>query len=114
MTTSTITDSLFEVYQDTYLAIRREYGHPDEPVLYRGRCYLETLPPKSWNQETYAAYFDKVMRLNGWHEAARKYGARRRKTEADRAGYLRVCDRFAVSGHDLRFEGEPQQAALFA
>lgn len=113
MTTSTITGSLFGIYQDAYLAIRRRYDHPDEPVLYRGQRYLETVPPQSWSKDTYTAYFGEVMRLSGWYEAAWRYAARRRKTEADRAEYLRACDHFAVAGHDLRFEGEPQQGGLW-
>lgn len=104
---------LTTIYRDTYLAIREKYQHPDEPVLYMGRRYLETLPPKGWSKDTYAAYFGEVMRLNGWYRAALRYAARKRKTEADRAEYLAACEQFSVAGHELRFQGEPAQTALW-
>lgn len=102
---------LFSVYKDTYLDIRAKYEHPDEPVLYRGKYYCETLPPKGWDRATYDAYFDEATRLHGWYHAARKYAAKRRKTEGDRVAYLQTCDRFNIAGHDLRFAGEPAHAA---
>lgn len=103
---------LFETYQDTYLGIRAKYGHPDEPILYRGWIYEETLPPKGWDKATYAAYFDEVTRLGGWYLAALTYAAKKRKKPEDRAAYLEACDRFAVAGHDLKFAGEPAQTTL--
>jgi hypothetical protein len=33
--------------------------------------------------------------------------ARRRKTAADRDGYIKACEEFGVAGQDLRFVGEP-------
>ena len=101
---------LFEIYQDTYLAIRDKYEHPDEPVLYMGKVYCETLPPKGWTKETYGAYLDEVTRLANWHKAAIRYGAKRRKTAQDREVYIAACDQYAVAGHDLRFQGEPDLA----
>jgi hypothetical protein len=106
-----VTD-LFTIYQEAYLAIRRKYGHPDEPVLYRGRVYCETLPPKGWEPSVYSAYFGEVTRLADWYRAAREYGAIRRKRPDDRTKYLQACDQFNVAGHDLRFEGEPAQMSL--
>jgi hypothetical protein len=103
---------LFSTYQDTYLAIRARYGHPDAPVLYMGKVYCETLPPKVWDRATHASYFDEVSRLTGWYLEARRYAAKRRKTTADRAAYLATCDRFSIAGHDLLFAGEPAQTAL--
>lgn len=99
---------LLDIYRDAYLDIRTKYQHPDEPVLYLGRFYCEALPPGAWTRETYSAYFDEVSRLNGWYRAANRYGAKRRKTPEDRAAYLRACDEYAVAGHDLRFQGEPE------
>jgi len=104
-----VTD-LFKIYQDTYLAIRDKYEHPDEPVLYMGKTYCETVPPKGWTRETYSAYFAEVTRLNDWHQAATRYGAKRRKTTQDRAAYIAACDQYGVAGHDLRFAGEPDLA----
>jgi hypothetical protein len=110
------TPDLFTLYQDTYLAIRAKHEHPDEPVLYCGWVYCETLPPKGWDRARYAAYFDEVTRLAGWYCVARKYAARRRKTGADRASYTEACERFGVAGQGLRFAGEPAlvQEGLFA
>jgi len=101
-----VTD-LFTIYQDTYLAICAKYEHPDEPILYGGKTYCETLPPKGWSRETYSAYFADVMALDGWYRDARRYAAKRRKTAQDRATYIAACDRHGVAGHDLRFAGEP-------
>ncbi|MDL4815481.1 hypothetical protein [Actinomadura opuntiae] len=106
-------NDLRTIYEDTYLAIRAKYGHPDEPVSYRGRLgAVETLPPKDWSKTKYAAYFDEVMRLGRWFKAASKYAAKKRKTHADRTAYLEACDRYGVAGHDLLFAGEPAQTAL--
>lgn len=101
---------LFDTYRDAYLDIRTKYQHPDEPVLYSGWIYCETLPPKGWDRATYAAYFDEVTRLHGWYRAARSYASRKRKRPEDRVAYLAACDRFAVAGHSLRFANEPQTA----
>lgn len=101
---------LFEVYKETYLGIRAKYQHPGEPVLYLGKVYCETLPPQGWDRATYSAYFDEVMRLDGWYAAARQYAAKKRKTPEDRTGYLVACDEYAVAGKDLRFAGEPEPA----
>ncbi|MFI9552634.1 hypothetical protein [Nonomuraea endophytica] len=104
--------NLFEVYRDTYLAVRAKYGHPDEPIPYGERAYLEALPPKGWDRAQYATYFDEVTRLAAWYQAARRYAAKKRKTDADRSAYLVACDQYAVAGRDLRFAGEPAQTAL--
>lgn len=98
---------LFKIYQDTYLAIRDKYQHPDKPILYRGKTYCETLPPKGWSRETYGAYFDEVTRLAGWYRVAVRYAAKRRKTTQDRADYVAACDQYGIAGHGLRFAGEP-------
>lgn len=110
-TTSTMTTTeLFDIYRDAYLAIREKYQHPDEPVLYLGKHYCETLPPKGWDHATHTAYSDEVTRLANWYRAAWRYAAKRRKTADDRAAYEQMCDRLAVAGHDLRFQGEPEPA----
>lgn len=101
---------LFTIYQDTYLAIRDKYEHPDEPILYMGKHYCETLPPKAWSSETYNAYSAEVTALAGWYRAAHRYAVKRRKTAQDRAAYIAACDQYGVAGHDLRFAGEPAPA----
>lgn len=103
-------EPLFETYQDTYLAIRAKYGHPDAPVLYRGRVYCETLPPKGWDRATYTAYLDEVLRLGEWYRAAQQYAAKRRKTDEDRAEYDQACGRLQVDDGGARFAGEPEPA----
>jgi hypothetical protein len=103
--------ALVDVYRDAYLSIRAKYGHPDPPIQVRPHyTYCEALPPKQWNQATYAAYFDEVMRLARWYRAAREYACIKRKRPEDRATYLAVCDREAVAGHGMRFAGEPEPA----
>ncbi|MEO3853713.1 hypothetical protein [Acrocarpospora sp. B8E8] len=103
---------LLDIYRDAYLAIRAKHGHPDEPMLYRGWVYCETLPPKGWDRTQYGAYFDEAHRLTAWYLVARTYAAKKRKTTEDRSAYLAACDRYAIDGHDLWFAGEPAQAAL--
>ena len=103
-------DALFDTYRETYLAVRAKYQHPDEPVLYRGQVYCETLPPKGWSQSTYSAYLDEVMRLSEWYRAARQYAAKRRKTAEDRVAYVQACERLHVDAVGLEFAGEPEPA----
>lgn len=104
--------TVFDIYRDTYLAIRAKHGHPDEPIPYGKRAYREPLPPKGWDRARYATYFDEVSRLAAWYQAALAYAVKKRKTAEDRSAYLAACDQYAIEGHDLRFAGEPAQTAL--